>query len=372
MEIAFVCDWLTGMRGGEKCLKAICELYPEANIFTLAYYPEKFNGEFENHTIHTSFIQRLPGNGHNFRRYLPLFPKAIESFNFGSYDLVVSFSHCVAKGAIVPEHIPHICYCHTPARYAWHMRETYLAGMNPLKRSVFSFALNQLKKWDIATANRVNYFIANSQHVQQRIDCCYNRDSQIVYPPVNVARFTISRSHHDYYLVLSAMVPYKCIDLAILAFNKNGRRLIVAGSGPEYSRLKALAKTNVEFVVHPDDRMVEQLYGGCHALIFPGEEDFGIVPLEAQACGKPVIAYAKGGALETIIGIDNENTTATGVFFKEQTVLALQKAIELFESTEDKIKPEDCRQNAERFNVSRYKAQMAQHLESAITLFASK
>ena len=367
MKIAFVCDWLTGMRGGEKCLKALCELYSEADIFTLVYYPEKFDSEFENHNVTTSFIQKLPCNDQTFRRYLPLFPKAIESFDFSSYDLVVSFSHCVAKSIIVPDHIPHICYCHTPVRYAWNMRDQYLNGMSFFKRTVASSILNRLQKWDAATADRVDCFLANSRNVQQRIARCYRRDSQVVYPPVEVDRFTVSDKNQGYYLILSALVPYKRFDIAVQAFNHNRKHLIIAGGGSDYKHLKAMAGSNIEFIIYPDNQTVEQLYMDCRALIFPGEEDFGIVPLEAQACGKPVIAYAKGGALETVIGVNTNNTSATGVFFEEQTVPALQEAIEHFEDIEDQIKPENCRQNAERFDVSRYKRQMAQCIESAMT-----
>ncbi|MEN8126927.1 MAG: glycosyltransferase [Planctomycetota bacterium] len=363
MKIALVCDWLTGMRGGERCLKAIGEVYPDADIYTLVYYPKNFNGEFEKHRVHTSFIQKLPGNARTFRRYLPLFPKAIESFDLSGYDLVLSFSHCVAKGVKVPPNTPHICYCHTPMRYAWNMRQSYLAGMNPLKRKAVSLLLERLKKWDRSTADRVSYFIANSQYVRRRITDCYGRDLKVIYPPVDIERFSVSPCHDGYYLVLSAMVPYKRVDLAVQAFNQTDKRLIVAGGGPEYNRLKAMARPNIEFVLDPDDQTVEQLYGGCKALVFPGEEDFGIVPLEAQACGKPVIAYDKGGALETVVGLDDSDAAPTGVFFKQQTVADLQAAISRFEGRESAFIPQNCRQNAERFNRTRYTTEMTAFIQ---------
>ena len=372
MKIAFVCDWLTGMRGGEKCLKALCELYPDANIFTLVYYPEKFDGEFESHRVTTSFIQKLPCNDQTFRGYLPLFPKAIESFDFSGYDLVISFSHCIAKSVIVPNHIPHICYCHTPVRYAWDMKDLYLNRMGFLKKTAASFILNRLQKWDLATADRVDCFLANSQNIQRRIARCYSRSSQVVYPPIEVNRFTISHHNQGYYLILSALVPYKRIDLAVQTFNHNKKHLIVAGNGPNYKRLKVMARSNVEFIADPDDQMVEQLYMGCRALIFPGEEDFGIVPVEAQACGKPVIAFAKGGVLESVIGDHAKDSSTTGVFFKEQTVASMQDAIEYFESMENNIRPEECRRNAERFNVARYKRQMIQQIELIMEQYASE
>lgn len=366
MKIALVCDWLTGMRGGERCLQAMCEIFSEADIFTLVYTPENFNGEFANHRVHPSFIQKLPGNARTFRRWLCLFPKAIQSFDLSGYDLVLSFSHCVAKGAKVPSGIPHICYCHTPMRYAWDMRQSYLAGMNPLKRRAVSLILDRLQKWDRSTINRVDYFIANSQHVRQRIKKCYGRDAKVIYPPVDIERFSVSSRHNDYYLVLSAMVPYKRIDLAVKVFNQSGKRLIVAGNGPEYNGLKSMAKSNIEFVLNPDDGLVEQLYADCKALIFPGEEDFGIVPLEAQACGKPVIAYGKGGCLETVIGLEDTDFEPTGVFFEHQTVAELQVAIDCFEDNKAAFAPQNCRQNAERFNRTRYKSEMTEFIQQNI------
>jgi len=362
MKVAFICDWLTGMRGGEKCLQALCEVYPDADIFTLVYVPENFGGQFAKHTVYTSFIQKLPGNGRTFRRWLGLFSKAVESFDLSGYDGVISFSHCVAKGVKVPDGVPHICYCHTPMRYAWDMRQAYLAGMTPLKKRAVSLLLDRLKKWDRSTANRVDHFIANSQHVRQRINNCYGRDSKVIYPPVDIERFTVSARHDEYYLVLSAMVRYKRIDLAIGAFNQNGKRLIVAGSGPEYDHLKAAAKPNIEFILNPDDQTVKQLYTECKALVFPGEEDFGIVPLEAQACGKPVIAYGKGGALETVVGMDEPNPT--GVFFLRQTVAGLQSAVDCFQDNTAVFTPENCRKNAERFSRTRYKSEMTELIQN--------
>ena len=366
MKIAFVCDWLTGMRGGEKCLKVMCETYPNANIFTLVHYPENFNGEFAGHRINASFVQKLPGNDKTFRRYLPLFPKAIESFDLSGYDVVLSFSHCVAKGVKVPYGIPHICYCHTPMRYAWDMRQQYFGRFGFLKRKVIESVLDRLQQWDAKTADRVDHFIANSDNVQRRIAHCYQRDSKVIYPPVDVDRFTVSENHQGYYLVLSAMVPYKRIDLAVQTFNQNGCRLIVAGTGPELGRLRAVAKSNIEFIQNPDDHTVQQLYAGCKALIFPGQEDFGIVPLEAQACGKPVIAYGKGGALETVIGMDAADGGGTGVFFQEQTVSQLQSAIKRFQENVSIFNPQICRQNAERFNRTRYQSEMALFIQNVI------
>jgi len=364
-KIALVCDWLTGMRGGEKCLKAICEVFPGADIFTLVYYPQHFSGAFDGHAVRTSFIQRLPWNERTFRHYLPLFPKAIESFNFTPYDVVISFSHCVAKGVQTSSRIPHICYCHTPARYVWDMQSHYTANMGFIKKRIVSQMLARLKPWDIASAGRVNYYIANSNHIQQRIKRCYNQDSQVIYPPVDVNRFQMSTTSDGYYLVLSAWVPYKRVDVAIQAFSGSKRKLVIAGRGPESERLKRCRQPNVEFVDNPDDAMVEQLLGNCRALIFPGQEDFGIVPLEAQACGKPVIAYGAGGALETVVGIDSADShCATGILYEDPSPQSLLNAVERFEQIEDRFSPEHCRRNAQRFNTERYQSQMLQFIES--------
>jgi len=362
-KIAFVCDWLTGMRGGEKCLKAMCEVYPNADIFTLVSFPENFNGEFADHRIFTSFIQRLPGNDRSFRRYLPLFPRAVEAFDLGGYDRVVSFSHCVAKGVRVPAGVPHLCYCHTPMRYAWSMRQQYLQNTGRLKRAAASLVLNRLRRWDAATAGRVDQFIANSANVQQRILNCYRRDSKVIYPPVDVGRFSVSTADEGYYLVMSAFVPYKRLDLAVEAFTRSRRPLVVAGSGPECRHLQQAAGETVRFVISPDDRTVQKLYAGCRALIFPGEEDFGIVPLEAQASGKPVIAFGRGGALETVIDVADA-AAPTGLFFYEQSVDALQEALTRFEGLRRQIAAADCRRNAERFDTAVYRAQMRDVIET--------
>ena len=372
MKIAFICDWLTGMRGGERCLEAMCEVCPQADIYTLVYYPENFNGQFNAHKITTSFIQNLPGNDKSFRRYLPLFPKAIESFSLSGYDCVISFSHCAAKSAIVPNNIPHVCYCHTPVRYVWHMRNEYLSKMPQPKKILANFILNYLGNWDKKTAHRVTHFIANSKNVQNRIRQVYNRDSQVIYPPVDCNRFEISNQNDGYYLVVSALVPYKRTDLAIKAFANMDQKLLVVGKGPELNSLKAIATSNTEFIDNASDKEVVQYMSRCKALLFPGEEDFGIVPLEAQACGKPVIAYGKGGALETVRPWNESSSkknNATGVFFYEQNPLAIKGAILQFERINEKIDPVNCRNNALKFDRNIYKKTMQNYIQSIIAEF---
>lgn len=366
MKIALVCDWLTGMRGGERCLEAVCRIYPNADIYTLVYYPENFSGEFDGHTVQRSFIQRLPGARTGFRMYMPLFGKAIESFDLSGYDVVVSFSHCVAKSVIVPAPIPHICYCHSPARYAWDMRLSYLQSMPSLKRPLVNWMLDRFRRWDLQTSGRPNAYIANSHFVQERIKRCYGINSTVIYPPVDCARFDVSPEHDGYYLVLSALVPYKRIDLAITAFSLMNKKLLVVGNGAERAKLRKLAKRNIKFITDADDKQTADYLANAKALIFPGQEDFGIVPLEAQACGKPVIAFGVGGALETVKGLDSyETEEATGVFFDEQSPGKLVEAVKLFEENETKFSPRACRANAERFDLEIYQRQMQQLIDAS-------
>ncbi len=368
-KLAFVCDWLTAMRGGERCLDAICEIYPDADIFTLVHFSGDVSKNIEAHKIQTSYIQKLPGSIRKFRIYLPLFPHAIQQFDFSGYDCVLSFSHCVAKGVRVPKGLLHICYCHTPMRYAWHMRDEYLNTLSKTQRILAGFVLDQLKNWDARTSSRVIHFIANSKNTQNRIREAYNRDSIVIYPPVECSRFAVSDCDDGYYLVLSALVPYKRIDIAVKAFANTGQKLVIVGNGPELPHLKNMASANISFVDNADDNEVVEYLKKCRAVIFPGEEDFGIVPLEAQACGKQVIAFGKGGALETIIGLDNTqtaNANATGIFFYEQTHEALRKSISLFERARDRFDSRRCRDNVLRFDRPVYQKSMQKYIQSII------
>jgi len=368
VKIAFVCDWLTGMRGGERCLEAACELYPDADIFTLVHFPGSVSEKIESHKIRTSYIQNLPRKK-KFRRYLPLFPHAIQQFDLSGYDCVLSFSHCVAKGVKVPKGIPHICYCYTPMRYAWHMQSEYLSKFSYLKKWAATVVLDYLKNWDKKTSSRVTHFIASSKNVQNRIKQTYNRNSVVIYPPVQCSRFTISDSDDGYYLIVSALVPYKRIDVAIKAFGLTSKKLVIIGSGPELARLKSMASPNASFIENANDNQVVEYMKKCKALIFPGEEDFGIVPLEAQACGKPVIAFAKGGALETIIEIGQsarEKVGPTGIFFFEQNPTAIVETISIFEKKRDRFDPQVCRNNALRFDRSVFMKRLQHYIENTI------
>jgi len=368
-KIALVCDWLTAMRGGERCLDAICEIYPDADIFTLVHFRGSVSKTIETHKIQTSYVQRLPGSKKNFRIYLPLFPHAIQKFDFSGYDYVLSFSHCAAKGIKVPQGLLHICYCHTPMRYAWHMRDAYLDTIPRLERLPVEYMLNRLKNWDAGASSRVTHFIANSKNTQNRIREAYNRDSVIIYPPVDCSRFSVSEDDDGYYLVLSALVPYKRIDIAVKAFSATGQKLVIVGNGPELPRLKNMASANISFVDNASDSEVVEYLKKCKALIFPGEEDFGIVPLEAQACGKQIIAFGRGGALETVVGLEQTQAgqaNATGIFFYEQTPESLQESILLFEKMKDRFDPQKCRDNVLRFDRPIYQKSMQNYIQSVI------
>jgi glycosyltransferase involved in cell wall biosynthesis len=358
MNVALVHDWLTGMRGGEKCLEVLCELYPDAPIYTLLHNKGAMSPLIESKRIVTSFINSLPKKETKYRSYLPLFPTAIELFDFSEYDLVISTSHAVVKGAKVRKDALHICYCHTPMRYVWELYDEYFgkgkAGI--VTRTAMKMVRPYLQRWDVKTANRVHYYIANSENVRERIQRYYNRDAEVIFPPVDTERFALSTKEGGYYLMVTALVPYKRVDLAIHLFNSLGEKLLIVGKGTETEKLKSIAKPNIEFLGWCSDEQLAQLYAGCKALIFPGEEDFGIVPLEAMACGKPVIAYGKGGALETVI--DGK----TGVFFYEQTIDMLKQAIQKAEVTN--FNPHHIREHALRFSRPIYKQKMKDFIES--------
>jgi glycosyltransferase involved in cell wall biosynthesis len=361
MRVALVHDWLTGMRGGEKCLEVLCELFPDAPLYTLLHIKNSVSEVIESHEIRTSFVQKLPSVKSKYRSYLPLFPRAIESFDFSKFDLLLSSSHCVAKGVRVNKTGLHICYCHTPMRYVWDQYDEYFGKgrAGGAVRGLMATVAPYLRRWDTRTADRVSFFIANSENVKERIGRLYHRAADIIYPPVDTERFQLSLTNEGYYLIVSALVPYKRIDIAIEAFNTNRKRLIVVGKGPEEETLRRLAKPNIQFTGWVDDAELSKMYSGCTALVFPGVEDFGIVPLEAMACGKPVIAYKAGGALETVIdGI-------TGIFFEEQTLQAILSAIESLQTV--RFNPRSIREHALKFRRAVFKEKISEFISTKIS-----
>ncbi len=364
LRVALVHDWLTGMRGGEKCLEVLCELYPDAEIFTLLHHKGTVSPTIERLTIHTSFIQALPFSKKRYRNYLPLFPSAIDKFDLTPYDLIISTSHCVAKGAIPRKDALHVCYCHTPMRYVWEMYNEYFGKdrAGSFTRIIMPAIARYLRSWDVRTSSRVHHFIANSENVRKRIQRHYHRDAEVIYPPVDVSQFQLSDRDDGYFLIVSAFAPYKRIDLAIEAFNKLRERLVIVGGGPEERRLRTLAKSNIEFVGWAATEQLIEYYRGCRALVFPGEEDFGIVPLEAMASGKPVVAYGKGGVLETVV---ERGENPTGLFFHEQTSKSLLEAIQKFRTMT--FDSHEIRNHAARFDRSIYKSKMKSFLDKKIS-----
>ena len=361
MRIAFIHDWLNGMRGGERCLEALCELYPAADIYVLFYEPGKLSPTIESRRIQTSFIQRLPFVFKKYRHYLPLFPVAIEQFDLRDYDLVISLSHCVANGVITRPRALHIGYTFTPMRYAWDLYQDYFGKdrAGRFSRLIIPYFMNYLRIWDTAASLRVDEFVAISDHIRKRIEKHYRRPAAVIYPPVNTEFYTpAALPQGDFYLIVSAFAPYKKLDLAIDAFTRLRRPLKIIGQGQETERLRAAVAPNIEFLGALPDEQVRDYYRRCRALIFPGEEDFGIVPVEAQACGRPVIAFAKGGILETTREPD------TAVYFHEQTPDALAAAVLAFEQCA--FAPEMIRQNAVRFAKARFQDEMKKFIEEKL------
>lgn len=325
MKMALIHDWLTGTRGGEKALEALCDLYPDAPIYTLVHIPGSVSKQVESHQIITSPLQYAPFVRKFYRNYLPLFPALIENFDLQEYDLIISSSHCVAKGVIPSDKAYHISYCYTPMRYIWSHYDDYFGDHRTgfPKRQILPIVSRRLRAWDVASSDRVNDFVSISRCVAQRIRRFYGRESTVIYPPVDVKFFTPSeKPPQDYYLVVSALVPYKRIEIAIEAFNRRNSRLVIVGTGPEMAQLKKLASPCIEFVGRVDAEALRELYRNARGLIHPGEEDFGISMVEALACGCPVLSYAAGGALEIVT---NEET---GLFFNELTAESLLEKVD--------------------------------------------
>lgn len=357
MKLAIVHEWLAGMGGSEKVVLAFKEIYPEAPIYTTVYNPDKVGPAFHSMDIRTSFIQRLPMAKAKYQSYLPLMPTAVEQFDLSEYDVVLSSSHAVAKGVVTGAKTLHITYCHTPMRYAWDFYHEYLhgPGVGRLKKILIPWLMNYIRMWDRLSADRVDYFIANSRYVAQRIKKHYRREAEVIYPPVDTGYFTPTADGGDYFFIVSRLIPYKKIDLAVEAFNRLGLPLKIAGDGPERERLQAMAKSNIEFLGRISDEEMRKHYALCKAFIFPGEEDFGITPVEAQAAGRPVIAYGAGGCLETVV------PGVTGEFFAPQTADALVEVIRRFEPA--KYRPEQVRAHAGEFDREIFKQRIKDFVE---------
>jgi glycosyltransferase involved in cell wall biosynthesis len=367
-RVALVHDWLTGMRGGEKCLEVLCRRWPHAQLFTLLHQRGAVAPAIEERLIHGSFLHYLPGVNRYYRYLLPVMPLAASTWRLPPCDLVVSFSHCVAKSARPPRAVPHVCYCFTPMRYAWHMKDAYFGKdrVGGLKAHLLARLLAELRDWDRRTANSVTHFLAISQTVQRRIGECYSRDSTVIYPPVDTDFYCPAPvAREDYYLVVSAFAPYKRLDLAVAACNRMRRPLVIVGTGQDERRLKRMAGPTVRFLGWQSDEQIRDHLRRCRALLFPGEEDFGIVPVEAQACGGPVIAFGKGGATETVLPYGGKREP-TGVFVEDQSVEALLGAMEILESRSGDFSGAAARRQALRFNATRFRDELFAYLDGVL------
>jgi glycosyltransferase involved in cell wall biosynthesis len=349
MRAAIVHYWLLNMRGGEKVLEALCRLLPDADIFTLFYDPERVSPAIRSRRITASFLQ--PFRSH-YRSLLPLMPMALENFDLRGYDLIVSSESGPAKGVIAQAGARHICYCHTPMRYLWDLYADYRNEWteSPVKRALMTPLTNYLRLWDYSTAARVDEFVANGQNVRRRIEKTYRRDAQVIFPPVAVETF-YEQPSEGYYLIVAELVPYKRIDAAVRVFSRSGRQLKVVGDGPEFHTLQRSATANIEFCGRVTDEELRQLYARCRAFVMPGEEDFGIAAVEAMASGKPVIALARGGALETV-------PSSGGILYREATDDSLRMAIEQWDSLEGKVDPKDLQCWAARFSEAEFAEKM--------------
>lgn len=364
MKKALINDWYYVNGGAEKVIHSLNQIWDDFDHFALIDFLNDTDRKFilNGKKAKTSFIQNIPTVRSNHRKFLHLFPSAIERFDLSNYDLVLSSSSAVAKGVRIHKNQLHICYCHSPMRYVWDLKEQYLkdSGLDTGIKGVYAkYVLNQLKKWDLENAANVHFFIANSKNIARRIKKVYQREATVIYPPVDVDFFSLHIHKENYFCTASRLVPYKKIQLIIETFNEMPHlNLVVGGDGPEFEKLKRIAKSNITFLGYLGNDQLKNLLQKARAFIFAAEEDFGIIPVEAQACGTPIIAYAKGGALETVIA--NE----TGIFFEEQTIESLKNALVVFENYT--FNPKIIRENALRFSKQRFENEIKSFVESKI------
>jgi glycosyltransferase involved in cell wall biosynthesis len=371
-RIAVIHEWFESLAGSEQVVEQMLQLYPAASVYALVnFMSSEAASILATRKIHTSFIQNLPLSRKMFRLYLPLMPLAIEQFNLSSYDIVISSNHAVAKGVITGPDQLHISYMHTPMRYAWELQHQYLVNGNKdagLRKWLACWLLHRMRLWDATSANRVDVFIANSQYIAGRIFKFYKRSARVIYPPVDVSRFEVGEIKDDFYVTISRLVPYKRVDLIVRAFSDMpAKRLVVVGDGPDRDRIEHMAGPNVEFVGHQPFPALREYLQRAKAFIFMALEDFGIAPVEAQACGTPVIAFARGGLSETVC--DTPSNSPTGILFHSQEPQSLSDAVEYFEAHQSSFDPWACRLNAERFGADRFRAEFAGYVEDCWARF---
>lgn len=365
---AIVHEWFVNYAGSERVVECMVDVFPESELFALVDFLKAHERDYIKYKkVHTSFIQKLPFAESSFRTYLPLFPLAVEQYDLRNFDVILSSSHAVSKGILTSSDQLHISYCHSPVRYAWDLYHQYLeeTGLSKGIKGMFAkIFLHRLRNWDYTSANRVNYFIANSKFIARRIKNNYGREAAVIYPPVDVEAFSLEENKQDYYLTASRMVPYKKNELIVEAFSQMpDKKLIVVGNGPEHKKVKAKAGRNIEFLDHLPFTELKKLMQQAKAFVFAAEEDFGITIVEAQACGTPVIAYGKGGAAETVV------QDVTGRLFYKQEVPSLVEAVKAFEANQDKFYPAAIRENALKFSKERFKKELNQFVVSKIEQF---
>ena len=357
LRIAIIHEWFVNYSGSERVVEQILNLFPHADLFALVdFLEDSHRGYIHNKQVTTTFIQNLPFAKNKFRQYLPLMPLAIEQLDLSEYDLIISSSHAVAKGVLTSPHQLHISYVHSPIRYAWDLQHQYLQESNlekGIKSWLARWILHQIRIWDTRTANGVDHFIANSQFIARRIQKVYRRDAQVIYPPVDFDSYTLCEQKQDFYLTASRLVPYKRVDLIVEAFSQmRDRQLIVIGDGEQISKIRAKACKNVQFLGYREPSELKAYMQNAKAFVFASEEDFGITPVEAQACGTPVIAFGRGGVTESIISLECDHPT--GIFFAKQSVDSICEAVLKFEQHQHLIEPKVCRDNAMRFSTERF------------------
>lgn len=369
LKVAIVHDWLVSYAGAERVVEQFLNMFPQADLFSVVdFVPEEDRGFLCGRTPITTFIQKLPRAQKSYRNYLPLMPLAIEQLDLSGYELILSSSHAVAKGVLTGPDQIHVSYVHSPIRYAWDMQHQYLeeSGLTTgFKSWLARYFLHYIRMWDTRTAAGVDVFVANSGFIGRRIRKAYRRESTVVFPPVDTSAFTLQSNKQDYYLTASRLVPYKKVPLIIEAFAKMpDKKLVVIGDGPEWGKAKAVHAPNVTLLGYQPFEVLKQHMQNAKGFVFAAEEDFGITPVEAQACGTPVIAFGRGGALETVEGLDSEHPT--GVFFSQQSVQSIIEAVESFEQNSARFKAIACRNNAERFSIKRFRSEMMEVIETAL------
>ncbi|MBD2318793.1 glycosyltransferase family 4 protein [Phormidium tenue] len=368
LKIAIVHEWFVTYAGSERVVEQILNLFPHADLLAVVdFLNDSQRGFIQNKPVKTTFIQKLPFAKAKFRQYLPLMPLAIEQLDLSAYDLIISSSHAVAKGVLTAPHQLHISYVHSPIRYAWDLQHQYLKESN-LERGIKSWIarwiLHQIRIWDTRTANGVDLFVANSEFIARRIHKVYRRSATVIYPPVDLQNYTLCEQKQEFYLTASRLVPYKRIDLIVEAFSQmSDRSLIVIGDGEQMAKIRAKASSNIKFLGHLEPEALREYMQKARAFVFAAEEDFGITPVEAQACGTPVIAYGRGGVCESVRGLDCDRPT--GVFFAEQSVASIHAAVLEFEKNSDRISPKICHENAMRFSTERFQAEFLEFVEQA-------